>query len=328
MRRIIMNALICSFAIIIAFTTIGLINYANKQDNAYSESVSAEIFELKNSMSNLYIDKETYEKELAEIEDKIDYWIFEQEMVKNEQTGHQSELKNIEAMINDLQDQINATIDNQFLLLQKAEYEADKVEIEAQISACETRLAEISTEIATLKGKVSTIESQLSSINREIQFLDTQIDDLYAKVNALNKNICTTYLRENASSFPLKTYVALNMQIGKCVGNKLSLEENGGIKIGAGVSTVLVSYYVQYNALLNSAGLRYVSCFRNETMMIQALNNHVDSNQLSVISGTPCLLSVQQGDVLTLRFYTHNDGDSVIGFSSQFRTYMTVEVVE
>ena len=311
------------------FAFVGTSAHFRNQDSAYSDSFSAEIYELKSSMSDLYIDKEAHEQDLKEIEEKIDYWIFEQEMVKNEQTGHQNELENIELFLEDLQLRIEETADNQQLLLQKAEYEEDKAEIEEKLADCEARLSAISVELSTLETKVSTIEEQLSAVNEEIDSLQSQIDDLYARVNALNRNIFTAFLKTGTGYFTAKQYTVIKLSTYASVGSKLTLNSSGGIVIGAGVSKVLVSYSAQYKQVTGFAGQRFVSCFRNETQKVQAISYSPEAEgQTDSISAAPCMFSVSQGDVITIQFYTYSAKDLLVENSSTCRTYLTVEVVE
>ena len=328
MKRILTYAFSISLAIVLAFLGIGIINYVNKQDNVYGDSFSAEIYELKNSMSDLYIDKEAHEKDLKEIEEKIDYWIFEQEMVKNEQTGHQTELENIELFLEDLQLRIEETADNQQLLLQKAEYEEDKAEIEEKLADCEARLSAISVELSTLETKVSTIEEQLSAVNEEIDSLQSQIDDLYARVNALNRNIITGIFTAGSGLVSPKTYYTIPLVSKVAIGNKLSVNSNGEIVIGANVSKVLVSYSVQVKPNQAYDGQRFCYCFKNGTMFSQTATYLPEVVTTHTMSSSPFLLSVAQGDKLSLVFYTYSSNDLVIENASSYRTYMTVEVVE
>jgi len=65
MKRIFIYALSISFAIILAFTGIGIINYVNKQDTAYGDSYSTELYELKTTMGDLYLNIDLYEEEKA-----------------------------------------------------------------------------------------------------------------------------------------------------------------------------------------------------------------------------------------------------------------------
>ena len=324
MKRIFIYALSISFAIILAFTGIGIINYVNKQDTAYGDSVSAEIYELKNSMSDLYIDKEAYEEDLQELTDKIDYWIFEQEKVKNEQSGYQGELKELDLLIQNLQDQIDATLDNQLLLLQKAEYEADKVELEKKLAECDSTLAEIDSELTALNNKVDDIEEQLSTINTEIESLQSQINDLYARVNALNRNILTAYVAEYVENNGAE--ITLTLTSGVKVGSKLSVS-GGKVVVGSGVSKVIVSGVILFKDMASKTETRYGSLLKNGTACVDA-RTYCESGGLAQLVFSPVLFSVSNGTTFTFNFKGANSEIYAKGGSSIFKTYLTVEVVE
>lgn len=324
MKKTLWSVIVITLAISIAFSAIGLINYSNKQDIAYGDSVSAEIYELKNSMSDLYIEKESYEEDHAELTEKIDYWIFTQEMIKNEQTGHRDDLYELEVMIENLQDQINATLDNQLLLLQKAEYEADKAEIEKKLAECDSALAEIDSELAALNNKVDDIEAQLSTINAEIDTIQSQIDDLYARVNALNRNILTAYVADYVENNGAE--ITLTLTSGVKVGSKLSVA-GGKVVVGSGVSKVLVSGVILFKDMASKTETRYGSLLKNGTACVDA-RTYCESGGLAQLVFSPVLFSVANGTTFTFNFKGANSEIYAKGGSSIFKTYLTVEVVE
>ncbi len=306
------------------FAFVGTSAHFSKNDSAYSDSVSAEIYELKNSMTDLYIDKESHEEDLAAVMQEIKNWVIEQDLIKNEQSGYQDDLKEIELLIENLQEQINATVDNQLLLLQKAEYEADKAEIEDKLAECDSALVAIDSELSILNDNVKEIESQLSAINGEIDAIQSQINDLYVRVNALNRNIITAYVAEYVENNGAE--ITLTLTSGVKVGSKLSVS-GGKVVVGSGVSKVLVSGVILFKDMALETETRYGSLLKNGSACVDA-RTYCESGGLAQLVFSPVLFSVTNGTTFTFNFKGANSEIYAKGGSSIFKTYMTVEVVE
>lgn len=102
--------------------------------------------------------------------------------------------------------------------------------------------------------------------------------------------------------------------------DKLTLSNNG-IRIGAGISQVLVSANVFANAK-NETGYTWTYIKKNNGNVSIALVNN--RGFFASTSHSPRLLDVQEGDIITL--YKQDDSESTV--RTYANTYLTVEVVE
>ncbi len=155
--------------------------------------------------------------------------------------------------------------------------------------------------------------------NREL------LSSLLAKLK--EKNIMTLSLSGNSSftiSNNVPTKITLNSSIS--VGSKLSVQ-SGGIKIGSGVSKILVSHSVRYAWDFGDVGI--VSWV---TKNGSAIPNSYGSNtnglaRFRCTNQPPILVSVSENDLLELYFCP--DGGNITSKSIGYNgTFITVEVVE
>ena len=108
------------------------------------------------------------------------------------------------------------------------------------------------------------------------------------------------------------------------VGNKLTINGDGGIVIGAGVSKILVS--VSTNIYVSEIGYSYLRIHKNNVNLLEKYIQTKDNGyQAKTLDITPCLFSVSEGDIITLQYKT--SGLSSLLYTGR-NTYMTVEVVE
>ena len=143
--------------------------------------------------------------------------------------------------------------------------------------------------------------------------------------NALQRVIGITVHR-NASNQNLataETYEVIKWTHSTKVGTGLSLNSDGGIVIGDGVSVVRISGQLTVGAQAN--GLKYASIWTsvNSTHLVRSQAN-VTTTYPQTINFAPKLVSVSPGNVLTVRLYGAQ-GDVVYGGTMQ--SYFTVEAV-
>ena len=103
--------------------------------------------------------------------------------------------------------------------------------------------------------------------------------------------------------------------------NKLTLL-NGYVRIGAGISKVLVSGNVFANAKSDNTGYTWTQIMKNNT----AISISINSNNVWFTSTvhSPILVDVQEGDLFLLYKLDSNNS----GIRADQNTYLTVEVVE
>ena len=103
--------------------------------------------------------------------------------------------------------------------------------------------------------------------------------------------------------------------------NRLTLL-NGYVRIGAGISKVLVSGNVFANAKSDNTGYTWTQIMKNNT----AISISISSNTVWFTSTvhSPILVDVQEGDLLLLYKLDSNNS----GIRADQNTYLTVEVIE
>lgn len=139
----------------------------------------------------------------------------------------------------------------------------------------------------------------------------------------INKNIMTFKLGVNLLEESGGAYKTVPLTLHNNVGNKL-LSSGNGIKIGEGVSKVLVSSNLK--VIGNTLGNKHSRILKNGSTVCWANSTATKAgHELNVIN-TPILIDVQKDDVIELSYYVLT-GDVVSGGSIP-QTYLTVEVVE
>ena len=119
------------------------------------------------------------------------------------------------------------------------------------------------------------------------------------------------------------TYEVVKWTHSTSVGSGLSLNSSGGIVIGEGVSVVRVSGQIAFGAQVNGmkVGAIWTSTSSAHLSRSQA---YVSTANPQTINFAPKLVSVSQGNVLTVRVYGAS-GDVIYGGTMQ--SYFTVEAV-
>ena len=139
------------------------------------------------------------------------------------------------------------------------------------------------------------------------------------------KNVMTAIL-STTSSYTISTawnYVKLPLNSLKTsIGSKLTFTSNS-IKIGAGVSYVKVSA----NAMMNGIAMEEIlQICRNSTIVSQGYYRCTNVSHYGVVSLSPMLIKVNEGDLITLKYGSGGTGTlKIVGGTY---TYLTVEVVE
>jgi len=157
--------------------------------------------------------------------------------------------------------------------------------------------------------------------------LNTMQDNIENGITAISqKNIATIYNSSALNITPSKNYAStkLNLSDNVVVGNKLSVV-SGGIKIGAGVSKIMVSGQVTIYRGTSKNGVG-VDIRKNDDLIAYSRCNFVDWSEATA-TVTPVLESVQEDDIIYLCF-KNADATSQYTLQGQKSTVLTVEVVE
>lgn len=156
-------------------------------------------------------------------------------------------------------------------------------------------------------------------------------DEKSVEVNGINltNNIRTAWLNAAITNLAVNTYTIVPLTHSNGIGSKLTFTSNGGIKIGAGVSYVKVSAILDFNKIQSNAS-RHIRIMKNEyagdTTLGWAYNFMHQGNPQAIVI-PPMLVSVQEGDIIYLWYYTPNSNDSIGGGIYGNRTSLTIETV-
>lgn len=148
------------------------------------------------------------------------------------------------------------------------------------------------------------------------------LKELIDSITSKDKNIMTAKLGSTISNTVGGTYTNLNLVLSNFIGDKLTIQ-NGGIKIGSGVSKVKVN--ANLKIATNTVGNKHARILKNTTSVGWGISRGISAGDESSISVSPLLIDVSEDDILYLAYYAAA-GD---GISANYNaTYLTVEVVE
>lgn len=151
------------------------------------------------------------------------------------------------------------------------------------------------------------------------------------EVNGINiaKNVMTASLSANVTNLVVNTYTKVPLDLSNGVGSKLTLQSDGGIKIGANVSKILVSARASIQGSATT-GRRHLRVMKNSYTNNNTIAWSQDDFGASVTEDiviTPTVGDVSEGDVVYLWYYVPNTADTLGGNAYGCRTSMTVEVI-
>lgn len=143
------------------------------------------------------------------------------------------------------------------------------------------------------------------------------------------RSIMTRGLGANVTTLTEKAYTKLPMTLSSSVGAKLTATSDGGIKIGTGVSKVLVSGRMRINASA-TAGTRYLRIIKNSYTNANTLgwvSYTLPASAQDSLTISPTLADVTAGDVLYMFYYVPASADTIVGGAYGGVTSMTIDVV-
>jgi len=156
-------------------------------------------------------------------------------------------------------------------------------------------------------------------------------DEESLEVNGVNmeRNVMTASLSANVTNLVVNTYTKVPLDLSNGVGSKLTLQSDGGIKIGANVSKILVSARasIQGSATTGRRHLRVMkNSYTNNNTIAWSQDDFPASSTEDIVI-TPTVGNVSEGDVVYLWYYVPNSADALGGNAYGCRTSMTVEVI-
>ena len=141
------------------------------------------------------------------------------------------------------------------------------------------------------------------------------------------RNILTAKLTENVSYESGTTGGKLVLSESSSSGSSLSISEDGGIKIGANISQVIVSAGTRItNNNESSASAYNLYIYKNSSIVVSGRVGRVESGITDGISISPFLLNVEEGDIIYLAFWKTSTHLAAIG-STYSSTFLTVEAL-
>lgn len=164
----------------------------------------------------------------------------------------------------------------------------------------------------------------------------TQIGMLGIETNGLGVNgggvrtnhICTARLTSNYSLTASNAYETLPLEEWLTIGDKLSVNEDGNIVIGAGVNRIKINANAR---MTTGTGLKYLTIQNsNGQQLLQTINYKPSASGYLALSLSDAIFPVTEGETLRLRVYGAS-GDTIAGASQEYGmlvTYMTVEVID
>ena len=169
----------------------------------------------------------------------------------------------------------------------------------------------------------------LSSVGVNCFPLDN--DSLEVNGVPVNRNVMTYGLTSNVTSPTVNTYTKVPLNNPVITGGRLSASNNG-VKIGPGVSKVLVS--AQMMVVANTkAGICYVRIAKNNGQDVLAwCIQTAPAGGRQTLSIAPTVVSVAENDVLNMYYYVPDSDDYIYGSQLSSATigsltWMTVDVI-
>lgn len=142
------------------------------------------------------------------------------------------------------------------------------------------------------------------------------------------RSVMTKYLTSNLSSLTVNAYTKINLSGTTSFGSRLTATNDGGIKIGAGVSKVLISGRMLISS--STVGAHYIRIGKNDASHVLGWVSHTNqftSATFESIDITPALVNVSQNDVIYLYYYVPSSSPTIYGQSTGCQTCLTVETV-
>ena len=181
-------------------------------------------------------------------------------------------------------------------------------------------------------------EEILQEYNTRLSENNNSLDDILTTINNLpesgtgggSRSIITVGLSSDTTYSTNGIIMPLTKILSE-KGNELSLDgTTGAVKIGAGVSKILVSGTITQEAV--APGLYGGNIHKNATNLAAAVNigfNYVPmANQMFKTTFHPVLVDVVEGDLIYLTAYTHASTTVTVKAYDGRSTNITVEVVE
>jgi hypothetical protein len=145
----------------------------------------------------------------------------------------------------------------------------------------------------------------------------------------ITKDVMTRTLSAQITNLAVNTYTVIPLDLENSCGARLTATNDGGIKIGSGISKVLISGKMAVEGV-TVAGSRHLRICKNSYSAANTLGWAWDTLAVSDAEDiiiTPQVVDVEEGDVIYLYYWTQQTSDRIGGNAYGGRTCLTVEVV-
>lgn len=158
-------------------------------------------------------------------------------------------------------------------------------------------------------------------------------DEQSVEINGVNvlRSVMTRSLVADLSNLTANSYVKINLTGTNSFGGKLTATSDGGIKIGAGVSKIMVSARMLVSSSV--VGTQYIRIAKNDVSSYDNMlawvshTNTSTSAAFETINVTPALVDVAENDIIYLYYYVPDSSGTIYGNTRGNQTSMTVETV-
>lgn len=158
------------------------------------------------------------------------------------------------------------------------------------------------------------------------------VDNGSLEVNGINleRNVATVSLSAAITNLAVNTYTIIPFDLSNVAGSKLTVTNDGGIKIGKGITKVLVSGMISYDAI-TASGSKHLRIIKNSYSAANTLSwswQTLTNGNPGNVEAMPILADVQENDVIYMIYYTGSSTDKIGGNTYGGRTSLTVEVIQ
>lgn len=157
-------------------------------------------------------------------------------------------------------------------------------------------------------------------------------DEKSVEINGVNisRSVATVSLSAAITNLAVNTYTIIPFDLSNVAGSKLTATNDGGIKIGSGITKVLVSGMISYDTI-TATGSKHLRIIKNSYSAANTLSwswQTLTTGNPGNVEAMPILADVQENDVIYMIYYTGSATDKIGGNTYGGRTSLTVEVIE
>ncbi len=194
----------------------------------------------------------------------------------------------------------------------------------------EKKLSHLITNItaAATSSATKIAKKMVDEVQEHVDEVQEQVDDVQDQIEALNSQIITAELTSQITNLTTGAYTAIVLDAAVTVGDKLTLQNDGSVLIGADVHKVKVSAVCCFSTI-GAAGNRHILIGKNGSTSAKTLgwcNQGCSAEQAANLIIPPVVADVTAGDKIYLYYQTSDSSDAIYGNYGN-RTSLTVEVV-